>query len=106
MHPVKRIEIIASSMEQRKIVDCLEKCQVNGYSVIRDVTGRSDRGVVSDDFDLAGSTLSNIYIISFCGADQAKAVVAQLRPILNQYGGTCYLSDAMEIRSMNCVSTI
>lgn len=106
MHPVKRIEIIASSMEQRKIIDCLEKSHVHSYSLIRDVTGRTDRGVVSDDFDLAASTLSNVYIIAFCKVELVKDVVAMLRPVLNQYGGMCYVSDAMEIRSMNCVSSL
>lgn len=106
MHPVKRIEIIANSMELKRITTCLDEAKVPGYTVMRDVTGKSARGMVSDDFDFAGTTLSNVYILSFCPPDQVQAVVSAIKPILNHYGGVCYVSDAMEIRSMNCVASL
>jgi nitrogen regulatory protein PII len=106
MHPVKRIEIIVSSMELPKITQALEKAGVPGYSVIKDVVGKSDLGTVSDDFDLAASTLSNIYILSYCPPDIIKQVVEIIRPVLNKYGGACYISEAMEVRSIKCVAKL
>jgi len=38
--------------------------------------------------------LDNIYVI-VCAPEKIKPVVEIIRPILN--GGTCYISDAMEI---------
>lgn len=45
------------------------------------------------------------YIIAFCSPDQIQAVVETIRPILNRFGGAGYVSDAMEIKSLNCISS-
>lgn len=106
MHLVKRIEIIVSSREMQKILDKLDEVGVPGYSVIRDVVGKSSWGQVSDDFDLAATTLSNVYILSFCQAEQVKSVVENLLPLFNKLGGVCFVSDAMEVKSVKCVTEI
>ncbi len=106
MHPVKRIEIIVSSMELPKILEALDNTDVTGYSVIKDVVGRSRWGKVSDDYDLAATTLSDVYIIAYCPPETIKKVVEPIRPILNKYGGVCYVSEAMEIRSIKCVAKL
>ena len=106
MHLVKRIEIIVSSREMHKILDKLDGAGVPGYSVIRDVIGKSGWGEVSDDSDFAATTLSNVYILSFCTESQVRTVIEQIRPLLNKFGGVCYVSDAMEVRSMRCVAKL
>jgi nitrogen regulatory protein PII len=105
MHSVKRIEIIANSLELSKILNCLERVNVPGYSIIRNVTGKSSRGVVSDDSDFESTKLSNIYIICFCSQEQTQSLAEQIKPILNKYGGVCYVSDAQEITSLRCVAS-
>ncbi len=106
MHPVSRIEIIASSVEVDKILNALDKVGVPGYTLIRDVIGKSDFRTVSDDVNLGSSTLSNVFIICYCPQEQVKSIVEKIQPILNKYGGVCYLSDAMEIRSVHCVASL
>lgn len=106
MHPVSRIEIIAASKEVQKILNVLENVGVPGYTLIRDVIGKSDTGMVSDDVNLGSSKLSNVFIICYCSQDKVKPIVEQIKPILNKYGGVCYLSDAMEIRSVHCVASL
>lgn len=104
MHPIQRVEIIATAAEKHKILDCLDKIGVPGYTVIDRVTGKSPRGKVSDDFDLSAD-LSNVYIICFCSQDLIKPLVEKVRPILNKFGGVCYISEAMEVRSLRCVAS-
>lgn len=106
MHPVKRIEIIANSQEMDKILEVFNKAGVPGYTVIRNVTGKSPFGTVSDDFDIASSKLSNVYLICCCPQEQIKPLIEMVRPLLNKFGGVCYISDAMEIRSMKCVASL
>jgi nitrogen regulatory protein PII len=106
MHPVQRIEIIANSKEMDKLLDCLDRVGVPGYTVIRNVIGKSERGLVSDDYDFASTKLSNVYIICCCPPEQVKPIVAEIRPLLNKFGGVCYISDATEVRSMRCVSSM
>lgn len=104
MHLVKRIEIIANSFELGKILDCLEQSGVHGHAVIRNVAGKGLRGDATEDLDM--TMLDNVYIIAFCMPEQIKPVVEHIRPLLNKFGGTCYISDAMEIRSVKCVASL
>lgn len=103
MHLVKKIEIIANSFELGKILDGLEQSGVHGHAVIRDVAGKGLRGG-NEDLDM--TMLDNVYIMAFCMPDQLKPVVEHIRPILNKFGGTCYISDVMEIRSVKCVASL
>ncbi|MBF2027809.1 MAG: P-II family nitrogen regulator [Oscillatoriales cyanobacterium C42_A2020_001] len=103
MHLVKKIEIIANSFELGKILDGLDKSGVHGHAVIRNVAGKGLRDG-SEDLDM--TMLDNVYIIAFCMPEQIKAVIENVRPILNKFGGTCYISDVMEIRSVKCVASL
>jgi nitrogen regulatory protein PII len=103
MHLVKRIEIIANSFELGKILDGLKQAGVSGHLVIRNVAGQGLSGS-SEDLDL--TMLDNVYVIAFCPPEKIKPVVEIIRPILNKFGGTCYISDAMEIRSTRCVASM
>jgi nitrogen regulatory protein PII len=106
MHLVKRLEIIVSSREMHKVLEKLDEAGVAGYSVIRDVIGKGDWGAVSDDSDFAATTLSNVYILSFCAEDTVKLALEKVKPVLNKFGGVCYVSDAMEVRSTRCIATL
>ncbi|MBW4593411.1 MAG: P-II family nitrogen regulator [Brasilonema angustatum HA4187-MV1] len=103
MHLVKRIEIIANSFELGKILDRLDKSGVNGHIVIRNVAGKGLRGR-AEDLDM--TMLDNVYILAFCTPEEIKPVVENLKPLLNKFGGTCYISDVMEISSVKCVASM
>jgi nitrogen regulatory protein PII len=104
MHLVKRVEIVSDSVELAKIITALEKSGVSSYTVIRNVAGRLPGGMNSDDFAI--TTLDNVYLVAFCSEEQMKLVVEKIRPVLNKFGGACYMSDAMEIRSTRCVASL
>jgi nitrogen regulatory protein PII len=104
MHVVKKIEIFSDSVELAKIISGLERGGVSSYTVIRNVAGKGVRGGVFDDS--AVTMLDNAYVIAFCSPDILKSVVEIVRPILNKFGGSCFISDVMEIRSMKCVSSL
>jgi nitrogen regulatory protein PII len=105
MHPVKRIEIIVSSFELAKILEGLKQAEVPGHIIIRNVAGQGFGGAFRTD-DLDMTMLDNVYIIAFCAPEKIKSVVEIIRPILNKFGGTCYISDSLEIRSMRCVASM
>ena len=98
MHAVKRIEVLVDSVELTKILAGLDKAGVPGHTVIRNVVGRSPGADATQ--------LDNVYVIAFCDPDQVKHVVENIRPILNKFGGGCYISDAMEIKSVRCVASL
>jgi nitrogen regulatory protein PII len=103
MQPVKRIEIMASSVELNKILKGLDQAGVPGYTVLHNVSGKSQRGTVSEDFAL--NSLDNVYVIAFCAIEQIDQVVEKLNPILNKFGGACFVSDAMQMTIVRCVSS-
>lgn len=103
MHAVKRIEIIANSVELAKILEGLDKAGVHGHAVIRNVVGKALR---EGNEDLDMTMLDNVYIIAFCMPELIKTVIEHIRPLLNKFGGTCYISDVMEISSVKCVASL
>jgi nitrogen regulatory protein PII len=102
MHPIKRIEIFSDSVELGKILKGLKKSGVANCTVIRHVSGSGVRGTIGDDIDML---LENDYVIAFCVPDQMDVVVGTIRPILNKFGGSCYISDVMEVSTINCVAS-
>jgi nitrogen regulatory protein PII len=103
MHQVKKIEIIANSVELGRVLERLDRAGVHGHAVIRNVAGKNLR---EGNEDLDMTMLDNVYIIAFCMPEQLKPVVEEIRPLLNKFGGTCYISDVMEIRSVKCVASL
>lgn len=103
MHVVKKIEIIANAFELSRILESLDKSNVHGHVVIRNVVGKGLRGT-AEDLDM--TMLDNVYILAFCMPEHIKPVVENIRPLLNKFGGTCYVSDVMEIRSIKCVASL
>ncbi|MCM1981660.1 P-II family nitrogen regulator [Lyngbya confervoides] len=103
MHEVKRIEIIANSFELGKLLAALEKSGVHNYAVIRNVAGKQFHAG-NEDLDM--TMLDNVYILAFCTPDLLRQVVEAIRPLLNKFGGTCHVTDALEVRSMKCVEKL
>ncbi len=102
MHAVKRIEIISDSIELPKLLRSLKQSQINRYTVIRNVESSGVSGADGNDVTL----IDMAYIIAFCSPEQVKDAIEKIRPILNRFGGSCYVSDAMEVRSLNCTASL
>ena len=92
MEAVKRIEIIIDTREMREVCHTLEALGVSGYPVIRDVTGRGDRGVQSGD-ELT-DVFKNSLLLTACPAEAVPEIIAAIRPLLQHRGGVCLVSDA------------
>ncbi|GET37204.1 P-II family nitrogen regulator [Microseira wollei] len=92
MERVKKVEIITNTLELGKVLDILEKVGVSGYTIVKDVTGKGDRGEVLDDLET--EALTNGYVLSVCTEEQEHQLVEAIRPILKKYGGVCLVSDA------------
>lgn len=91
MKPVKRIEIVLPKGQVEQVVAALDEGWSSGYTVIRDVLGRGERGLRSGG-DLGVS--DHHYILVACSDGQAPQIIETVRPILERYGGVCLVSDA------------
>ena len=95
MIPVKRVEIIVDELEMPKVLKLLDDAGVSGYTVIKDATGKGDRGL-REGGDLTG-VFANSYVMTACPGEKLELIVQSLRPILKQRGGVCLVSDAQWI---------
>ncbi len=99
MQTVKRIEIVSDSIELPKILKGLKQAEITRYTVIHNVETSGASATDATLIDMA-------YIIAFCSPEQVKDAIEKIRPILNRFGGSCYVSDAMEVRSLNCTASL
>lgn len=104
MHLVKRIEIVSDSVELAKIVEALKEAGASSYTIIHNVESKGIKGTVFDDS--AVTMLDNAYVIAFCPPEKLKALAEAIRPILNKFGGSCWISEVTEIRSVRCISSL
>jgi nitrogen regulatory protein PII len=92
MKPVKRIEIITTSVASDQIRRALEKAGISGYTVFPGLTGQGDRGARDGD-ELTG-VFQNVGFVIACEEARVDTVVDSLRPLLKRVGGICLVSDA------------
>ena len=96
METTKRIEIITDAREMREVRAVLDALGVGGYSIIRDVIGRGERGEQSGD-EVTG-VFTNALLLTTCDAERLPQLVEAIRPILRRRGGVCLVTDALSVR--------
>ena len=96
METTKRIEIITDAREMREVRAVLDALGVGGYSIIRDVIGRGERGEQSGD-EVTG-VFTNALLLTTCDAERLSQLVEAIRPILRRRGGVCLVTDALSVR--------
>lgn len=93
MTPMKRVEIVIDALELSAVCAVFDQVGVSGYTLIRQVTGKGDRGDRSGDGLTAA--LENGYVFCACNETQARTVAETVRPILQRLGGVCLISDCL-----------
>jgi hypothetical protein len=102
MHTVNRLEIMADSVELHLLTAILNRTPNVTYTVFRNVTSHGVRGEETE----SGIALENDYIIAFCPIERLNTLLEQLQQVLNKFGGACFVTEAMEVKSMRCVTTM
>lgn len=96
MEAVKRVEIVLAEVHLGQLLSRLGGLGLAGYTAMRGVTGRGDRGVQAGD-GLSGE-FSNAYVLIACPAAQLDALLGAVRPMLADWGGVCLVSDALWLK--------
>ncbi len=93
MKPVKKVEIVVDNQRLEQVLRVLEGVGVSGYTLIRNVAGHGDRGVRAGDG--LNSELNNSYVMTACPQEQVEPILNGVRPLLNEFGGVCLVSDSV-----------
>ena len=97
MYPKKKIEIVVEAVQTKRMLEMIEASGGKGYTVVPDVSGKGNRGVrdeahVSDVF-------RNVLIIVISSEEVAKRIIQNAQPLLENYAGIIYVSDAQVVRN-------
>jgi len=95
MKAVKRLEIVVSSRQMVQVCRILDQHGIRGYTLIRDVAGKGERGMQFADG--LNAAFANSYLLTTCEPESLPALVEALRPLLTRHGGECLVSDAMTV---------
>ncbi|GAB1545185.1 hypothetical protein NUACC21_78610 [Scytonema sp. NUACC21] len=92
MQLVNKFEIIISTLELYKVLDILDSVRISENTVIEDVSGKGERGVIYNDL---GREYSNSYITTVCACEkQMHYLLGDILPILKKIGGVCLVTEA------------
>jgi hypothetical protein len=93
---VKKIEIITDFSYLKILTRLLDDHNVSGYSIIKDVMGKGERGN-KDGHGISGG-FKNCYVMLCLQEEEARKVAELLKPLLSRSGGVAIVSDAHLIR--------
>lgn len=92
MQEVKKIEIIIDTSWIEDTIKILDSVSVSGYTIIKDTSGKGDRGLSCPDI---GCSFSNSYIMTVCTNEkQLNNLVQKITPLLKKLGGVCLVTEA------------
>ena len=92
MNNVKRIEIVLESVHDDTVVRMIRQAGIDGFTMLRGVAGSGNRG--GRDADGLPDVFQNVCFIIAAEADACDRLLEMLRPLLNESGGMCLVSDA------------
>ena len=89
---VLRVEIVIDASHSSRVIEALRQEGLDGYTLIRGVSGGGERGLQLVD-EITGVSNNN-YILTTCPAEKLDALKERLRPLLARVGGICLVSEA------------
>ena len=92
MQDIRKVEIIIDTFHVQDALDILDQVKVSGYTVIKDTSGKGDRGIYCSDLDC---NFTSSYIMTVCiNEKQLNVLVELITPLLKKVGGMCLVGDA------------
>ena len=96
MKSIKRIEIVIDAAHTPSLLKMLREAGAPGYTLVRDVHGSGDRGERTGDH--LTDVFRNCMVLLACEPEICPAILDAVRPLLQEFGGICLLSDAQWLK--------
>ncbi len=102
MELIKRLELIIPTLSVKLLVEKIESLGVNNYSIIQNVTGKSDGN--NKEGDMPVDILVSSMVIVYIEPDRLNVLMDEIRTFLNIYSGNCIICDALLIKKSTSTS--
>jgi PII-like signaling protein len=86
------LEIVIDAPYSPRVTHLLERHGMEGWTLLRGASGSGERGERLGD-EITGIS-NNHLILSTCPPAKLDSLLADLRPVLQRFGGMCLVSDA------------
>lgn len=91
MQSAYKVEIIISTLELKEVIEILDTLRFSGYTIIKNVSGKGERGTSENDL---GRVFSNSYIMTVCTNEkQLGFLKEEMTPLLKKIGGVFLVTD-------------
>lgn len=96
LHHKKKIEIIIEQIRSDAVIEVLEAAGAKGYTILRKVTGKGNRGIRSGGAlpDIFG----NVQISTIVSQEVADRILAESDRMLEDTAGIVVVSDVQVLR--------
>lgn len=88
---MKKIEVIFEAVYLDRLLRVLEKHEIRGYTLIRDIEGCGLHGLRSNDG--ISEVSGNDYIFAVCEPEKLEHMKEEIGAFIKRYGGKCFVSD-------------
>ena len=96
LHRKKKVEIVVEAACAPRIIDMIESVGATGYTVLRKVSGKGNRGVRNDAH--LTDVFQNVMIVVIAADDVARRIITESQPLLENYAGIVSMSDVEVVR--------
>jgi nitrogen regulatory protein PII len=96
MTPAKKVEIIVEAVSQPKIIALLAKLNIQGYSIIKEVSGSGSHGTY--DAEEISDLFKNVYFMVICSDQEAHTLLEATRSLIKKYGGIAFTSEVQLLK--------
>jgi nitrogen regulatory protein PII len=96
LEPIKKVEIIIDAYYVGDILELIDKAEISGYTIIKDVRGKGERGL-RDGMGLIDE-FRNSYIMVCCTEEQVMQLADPIDKIVRKVGGIFLVSDSQWLR--------
>lgn len=97
MVELQKVEIVIESIQMRRVMRVLERCDLSGFTVVPNVIGSGSHGL--RDAEELSDVSKNNYIFTVCTKEQAEALIEAIRPIVEKCSGICLVSTVYKVAS-------
>ncbi|MFZ4748813.1 MAG: DUF190 domain-containing protein [Sphingomonas sp.] len=96
-HPKKRIDLIVETPLKQRIIDCLDRANVSGYSVMPIVAGRGQDNSWTAEGQIGNST-QMVSIVCIADASKVDDLLGSLLDLISHQIGFVTISDVFVVR--------